>query len=191
MSTFPPHLGTVVRWLVSPLVPAGPRDSDGAVDVIVVLGAPVTRDGALGTSLRERVEAGAAAWHARRAPWLLVTGGRTRDAAVTEAEAMRRHALARGVPDQAILVEDRARSTVENARFAAALMRERGLERALLVTQPYHLRRSLALFTRAGVAARPLVLDESWIYRGGWTSLRALRWVAREYVILAGTSVRR
>ena len=193
-------MSLLVRALVRPLVPK----SDGrAADVIVVLGAPLSLDGRLQTAGRERVEAGVAAWRAGLAPRLLFTGGRTDPSVwadlraglfgpqarerggLAEAEAMRDHAVALGVPREAILVEDRARSTEENAVHVAVLMREHDLRRALLVTQPYHLRRSLALFHRAGVAAATLHVEESRMYDGGWGSIRSLRWVSREYVILA------
>lgn len=199
-------LGSIVRNLVRPLVPVS---AHGAVDIIVVLGAPLRPDGSLGLSARERVEAGVAAWRAGLASHLLFTGGRTDPslwadlrAAIrgpaarergerAEAEAMRELALVLGVPDAAILVESKARSTEENARFAAELMRERGLDRALLVSQPYHLHRSVALFRREGIEVVPLHLASSHIYAGGLTSLRALRWVTREYVILGLLQLRR
>ena len=99
---------------------------------------------------------------------------------------MRAHAMDLGVPASAILVEDRARSTEENARFVAAMMQVHGLRSALVVTQPWHLRRSLLLFARAGVDAAGFHDETSGVYRGGLASLRAFRWATREYVILAG-----
>lgn len=180
-----------------------------ALDVIVVLGAPLGEDGRLGRVVRERVEAGVAAWKAGLAPWLLFTGGRTdpsvwadlragiygaqarERSGVAEAAGMRDHARALGVPAEAILLEERARSTEENARYAASMMAERGLRRALVVTQPFHLRRSLRWFAQEGVEVVGLHLEESYIYAGGWSSMGALYWVTREYVILTGEQVGR
>jgi uncharacterized SAM-binding protein YcdF (DUF218 family) len=217
-------MGGLVRLLVRPLVPhrvlrlpgdAGAERAtrtvreDGTLDVIVVLGAPLGEDGRLGRVVRERVEAGVAAWKAGLAPFLLFTGGRTdpsvwadlragiygaqarERSGVAEAAGMRDHARALGVPSEAILLEERARSTEENARYAALMMAERGLRRALVVTQPFHLRRSLRWFAQAGVEVVGLHLEESYIYAGGWSSLGALYWVTREYVILTGEQVGR
>lgn len=231
--------GSLVRLLVRPLVPRAavrlsPRDTewlshpaerrsrgaedgragvgrseDLALDVIVVLGAPLGPDGRLGRVVRERVEAGVAAWKAGLAPWLLLTGGRTdpsvwadlragiygaqarERSGVAEAAGMRDHARSLGVPAEVILLEDRARSTQENARYAASMMAERGLRRALVVTQPFHLRRSLRWFAKEGVEVVGLHLEESYIYAGGWSSVGALYWVTREYVILTGEQVGR
>jgi uncharacterized SAM-binding protein YcdF (DUF218 family) len=104
---------------------------------------------------------------------------------------MRDHARSLGVPAEVILLEDRARSTQENARYAASMMAERGLRRALVVTQPFHLRRSLRWFAKEGVEVVGLHLEESYIYAGGWSSVGALYWVTREYVILTGEQVGR
>jgi uncharacterized SAM-binding protein YcdF (DUF218 family) len=152
-----------------------PRESGAACDVIVVLGAALTPDGRLGPSLAERVEAGVAAFHRGLGSRLIVTGA-------VEAGAMRARAVELGVPPTAILVEDAARTTRENAVASVALMRRHGLRRALVVTQRYHLRRSVAAFRRAGVAAEPLILD------GGREPWRLL---LREYLALVVYAARR
>ena len=137
--------------------------------MIVVLGAALSRDGGLGPALAERVEAGVAAWKAGRAPLLLMTGA-------LEASAMRARAVELGVPGEAILIEHSALTTRENALFCAEILRRRGLERALLVTQRYHRPRSVAAFRRAGVEAEALGFD------GRSATARML---ARECVALA------
>jgi uncharacterized SAM-binding protein YcdF (DUF218 family) len=141
--------------------------------VIVVLGAALRPDGSLSAHLADRVEGGVRAFHERRADKMVMTGA-------YEAGAMREHAVARGVPREAILLEERATTTRENAVGCAALMRERGLTRALIVTQPYHMWRSLLAFRRAGVAAAPVWIPES----------APLRQKLRELVALAAYGVR-
>ena len=83
------------------------------------------------------------------APLLLLSGGGT--GPVSEAEIMRRMALARGVPDAALLVEPESRDTVENAREAARLLRSRGGRKVLLVSDRAHLPRAVLLFRLAGL----------------------------------------
>lgn len=89
---------------------------------------------------------------------------------------MRARAVALGVPNAAILLEPTARTTRENALASSALMRAHGLCRALIVTQPFHVRRSVAAFRRVGVEADPLP------FRSAVTTARQ---AAREYVALA------
>ena len=56
----------------------------------------------------------------------------------------RRILLENGVPDGAVLQEDRSTHTMENAAFSAAVLREKGIavKRALLVCQAFHARRA-------------------------------------------------
>ena len=143
--------------------------SERPCDVIVVLGAALSPDGGLGPALAERVEAGAAAFHRGLAPKMIVTGA-------LEATAMRTRAVELGVPFEAILLEHTALTTRQNALFSSALMRAHGFRRALIVTQPYHMRRAVAAFRKVGVEAEPLRFP---------SARNSLRQVAREYVALA------
>jgi uncharacterized SAM-binding protein YcdF (DUF218 family) len=122
-------------------------------EAVVVLGAAVRR-GRPSRFLAERLRAAAGAWHAGAAPWVVVTGA-------GEAEVMRRELVRLGVAEAAILVEDRARSTRDNARFCGALLGARGVSRVLVATQAFHRRRSVAAFRRQGVEASALVFAGS------------------------------
>jgi uncharacterized SAM-binding protein YcdF (DUF218 family) len=115
-------------------------------DVIVVLGAALGPEGDLGPALAERVLAGVEAWRAGCAPLLLMTGK-------YEAERMKQRAVKLGVPAERVLVEIEALTTRENATGCAAILRERGLARALVVTQSFHRARAVAAFRRVGVVA--------------------------------------
>ncbi len=144
------------------------------LDAIVVLGAPLTPSGALSPILAERVHSAAALYHAGGAPRVVASGGITlhaqRAEAVTIADALR----AAGIPD--VLVEDRSRTTAENARFTAELLAPGAT--VWLVTQPFHGRRAARLFRRSGLAPRVWHIADSLQYRD---RKRALRWLVREY----------
>lgn len=81
------------------------------------------------------------------APWVLFTGalGRNTRYMWTESEASRfaRIAMKEGVPESAILIEDRATNTAENIHFSRQLLAERGIRagRILGVHKPYMERR--------------------------------------------------
>jgi uncharacterized SAM-binding protein YcdF (DUF218 family) len=91
-------------------------------------------------------------------------------------------ALRLGVPEAALRLEEAARNTEENARGVAALLQGEGVRRVWVVTQPFHLRRSLLWFSRAGFEAHGWNIEESLQVR---EPRRGLRWVGREYVSLA------
>ena len=57
--------------------------------------------------------------------------------------------VARGVPQSAIEVECRSRTTWENARFTEPLLKAAGAKRVIIVTSWYHSRRALNTFRTA------------------------------------------
>ena len=68
---------------------------------------------------------------------------------------MRDLALAAGVAAGARLVlETESRSTIENARCSARIMRARGWTKALVVTDAVHLPRALMAFRAFGIEAK-------------------------------------
>lgn len=69
---------------------------------------------------------------------------------------MQQLALGLGVPASACLLEDQSHTTKENARFTAEILRARGIQQVLLVTDGFHLLRSVRLFRRQGVATLPV-----------------------------------
>ncbi|UMP03007.1 YdcF family protein [Amycolatopsis sp. EV170708-02-1] len=85
-----------------------------------------------------------------------------------EAVHYREHALALGVPDDAILVEPEARNTGDNITLTRKLLESRGLEvgSVVLISRPYQQRRAHAtckkLWPEVDVvcASRPLPLDD-------------------------------
>lgn len=132
-----------------------------ACDAAVVLGGAVTPAGGRFhyPDLRkaaDRLFVAARAYHAGKAPLLVLSGG---SSPVSEAEAMRAVLREFGVPDAAMLLEGRSRDTRENARFSAELLRERGIERVLLVTSALHMRRALRHFAYEGIEALPVSTD--------------------------------
>ncbi|MER7862653.1 YdcF family protein [Amycolatopsis japonica] len=85
-----------------------------------------------------------------------------------EAVHYREHALALGVPDDAILVEPEARNTGDNITLTRALLESRGIEvgSVVLISRPYQQRRAYAtcrkLWPEVDVicTSRPLPLDD-------------------------------
>jgi uncharacterized SAM-binding protein YcdF (DUF218 family) len=121
-------------------------------EVIIVLGAAVWPEGQPSPALRRRVAHAVQAFHTGQGRRLLMTGGLGRYAPA-EAHVMRQLALAAGVPDACILLEDQATSTFQSALRCTAILRQHGWSTALLVTDRYHLRRALFVFRSCGIQA--------------------------------------
>lgn len=172
-------LAKIVRLLGRPLATGTARVEPR--DAIVVLGARLRSDGTLADPLEERVRAGVALFHAGGAPVLCMTGGHDPSLAPsvsTEARAMAKRAVALGVPESALVIEERSASTRENARFSAEILLP-ARRRVWVVTNPFHLRRAVRHFRKAGFDARGWLVEDSLQHR--YPAL-GLKWVLREYV---------
>jgi uncharacterized SAM-binding protein YcdF (DUF218 family) len=143
--------GVPVAWRLRQVLRAAAADERGPADAILVLGRELVADRPTPV-FRARLEHGAALWREGVAPRLLVSGGWTGTASRSEAAAGREVLLAAGVPADAIETEERSRHTLENLHFVRETLRERGLGRVVLVSDPLHLARAAAL-------ARGLALD--------------------------------
>lgn len=129
-------------------------------DAVVVLGAAVIAPGVAGPALIRRIDHGIATFRKAAAAHLVLSGGIVVHPP-SEAEVMRHRAVARGVPEAAIVIEDRARNTFENALFTGRIMRERGWEHIIVVTDAWHLDRALYAFRRLGLVASGAAVPRS------------------------------
>ncbi len=118
------------------------RPDTGAFDAIVVLGCRVHSNGTASTALRERTRRAVELWREGRAPVIVLTGG-IGDNPPSEARAAADVARELGVPESALLLEDRSRSTEDNARFTYEKF---GGHRILLVSDAYHVFRAERVF---------------------------------------------
>ena len=136
-------------WLVSLLAVLffERRDDTRRADAIVVLGA-AQYDGRPSPVLRARLDHAVLLWEQRFAPRLILTGGMGDGDTTSEAAVGRRYAMKRGVPDTAILMETRGRTTAESIQRAAAMMDSLGHRQVILVSDPFHMLRLWILARR-------------------------------------------
>jgi uncharacterized SAM-binding protein YcdF (DUF218 family) len=128
-----------------------PRDEalPEVADAIICLGAGMSRTGGWdqpGPNSASRARTCAALHAAGIAPVVVFTGyGHDR---FSVAEAMRNTAVAAGMPPEAALLEERARSTIQNAAYSRAFVPD--ARRIVLVSNPHHLPRSWLIFRSLG-----------------------------------------
>lgn len=120
-------------WIVHS---TGQTDQARPVDAIVVLGA-AQYDGRPSPQLAARLDHVVELWEAGYAPLVLTTGGNRPGDRFTEAEASADYLTARGVPADAI-VQVGGSTSYGSLELARTELRERGLQRVLLVSDPYH-----------------------------------------------------
>jgi uncharacterized SAM-binding protein YcdF (DUF218 family) len=125
------------------------RDEAQPAQVIVVLGA-AQYAGKPSPVLRARLDHALDLWDRHLASLLILTGGTGAGDTTSEAAVGRNYARKHGVPDTAILVENEGRTTSESMRAVAGMLEVRGLQTALLVSDPFHMLRLRILARRFG-----------------------------------------
>src|SRR6266581_4318818 len=124
-------------------------------DFVVVLGSGLTSGNRVPPLLASRLDRGRQVYQTlaerrKTSPLLIVSGGKGSDERISEAEAMARYLIERGVPEDHVVREDQSRTTEENLTFTQAIMeRSRSGYRCIIVTSNYHV-------FRAAIVALPL-----------------------------------
>lgn len=138
-----------------------------SADAIVVMGA-AQYDGTPSPDLAARLQQAWLLWHAGDARVVMVTGGKESADRFTEAQASARYLEARGVPADAILEAD-GRDTWESLDQAAPQLLDRGDTTVLVVTDPFHEDRSMAIASGMGLTTYPTPTRTSPI--SGWSTV--------------------
>lgn len=155
-------------------------DSTDDAQAIVVPGAGVIGPQcALNLSAMRRTILASRLYREGRAPLVVFSGGKPRHSPCTVAEAMATFAETLGVPHDAILIESNAATTRENAVLTAEILKPRGIDRVLLVTDALHAVRSRAAFQKVGLAAGTASVPVVQVSR---SNVDMLRVAAHEYL---------
>ncbi|RYZ99052.1 MAG: YdcF family protein [Sphingobacteriaceae bacterium] len=100
--------------------------------------------------------------HTGKIEYLVITGGNAslNPTAFREGEWVRSQLPIFHIPDNAVLMENRSRNTIENAAYAKQLLNSNKLKPPyLLVTSAFHMRRAMYIFKKAGVQVEPYSCD--------------------------------
>ena len=89
----------------------------------------------------------------KHSPYMLVSGGQGPDEPITEALAMKRYLIAKGVPEKRILMEEQSTNTYTNFQYSKPIIEGHFGRRAqfLCVTSQFHILRSLRLANKVGL----------------------------------------
>ena len=152
---------SLIRWIFSIIILAAwlaligtglyvamyePDEEPPTGDIIVALAGNAGKNNGMSGETQARLAKAIELFEAGAAPKLLVTGG----GEPPVAEAMRDAAVAAGIPEADIYVENASHSTLQNALFSADIEDIDKAANLLVVTHRYHLPRSWASFRWAG-----------------------------------------
>lgn len=109
----------------------------------------------------DRIFYAAQLYHQKKAPLVILSGGRIdwNDGGLAESADMAIVIRQLGVPNAAIIQEPDSLNTYENAVNVKKILQARQLHQVLLVTSAMHMPRSLAIFKKLQIAAIPAPTD--------------------------------
>lgn len=145
-----------------------PDSIDKPFPVAIVPGAAVWGRWTLSHVLEDRVLVAIRLYRAGRVKKLLFSGRHDRED-YDEVNAMRRYAMERGVPAADIFLDHAGFTTYQTLYRARAVFR---VERALIVSQRYHLYRALYIAGALGIAAKGVASDLRPYVNIDWYRLR-------------------
>lgn len=140
------------------VVSASRLDQREEADAIVVLGA-AQYDGTPSPALARRLDRALELYEEGLAPRIVLTGAKQSGDRFTEAYAGYRYLIDKGVPESALTIIDQGSSTYESLAATRRVLRGDGVEKVLLVTDPYHNRRVIGISRELGM--EPLVSPTS------------------------------
>jgi len=107
---------------------------------------------------------------------ILLSGGSGRLTNPDEKESpiIKEVLLVAGVSEKDILMESKSRNTWENAKYSSQMIKDQASDgKVLVITSAWHMRRSLACFSKSGLKVEPYSVDE----RSGIMTYTPDRWL--------------
>ncbi len=155
-----------------------PKQEPASADVIVVLGGATEsvlapRPTVELNAAADRLFHGAQLYHAGVAPKVLLSGGDIGFltlSSTSPADDMAVIMEMLGVPEDALILQDKSQNTYEDALYSCQLLKDQGVETVVLVTSAMHMPRSVAVFEKQGCTVIPSPADFT-VTEASWTNL--------------------
>lgn len=143
-------------------MPAAPK-----ADVGIVLGSKVEENGTPSIRLAARLDKAAELYRRGVFPLIIASGGHGIEG-FPEGTVMRSYLIAQGIPENAVIADNEGINTRATAINVARIMQQKKLASAVVVSQYFHLSRSLLALRQSGVheisAAAPAFYEWRDIY---------------------------
>jgi vancomycin permeability regulator SanA len=151
----------VVGFPLAQMFCFGKTDYRRRAEIAVVFGAGVYPDGRLSVALADRVRTAIELYHDGTVNNLLFSGGPGMGD-THETVAMKNYAMAKGVPQSAILLDPNGLSTHETVKHTNPILDKLGAKRVLAVSHFYHLPRIKMAYQRTGREVYTVPAKESY-----------------------------
>jgi len=172
---------TELPWILSK--PLRIKENIKEAPVIVVLYSgygKIIRNGLDEYSLA-RIQKAVKLWKRGLASYILFSGGGAADRrwdGSAGAKKMALEAMKRSIPQARIIIEQNSKDTRQNALNTSHILKQKGWNEVILVTNDFHIKRAARLFEKENIRIYPAPIE--WQMRGAWKSnweyLRFLRY---------------
>ena len=139
-------------WQTLSIHSYGFRDDGRKADCAIVLGTAAWHNKP-SPVFEERLNHAIKLYQEGRVKALVLTGGRGKGAPFAEAQVAYDYCVKQGVPKTALFREAESRTTTENLSGAKEVLDREGLKSALIVSDPWHLKRGVLIAKRQGIDA--------------------------------------
>ena len=132
-------------------------------DFIVTLGYALNNDGTMHEVLIKRLEQTYEAAKLNPNAKIIVTGG-VQKGGLTESYLMKNWLSEKGIAADRIIMEDKARDTVENMLYSAEILKKYNPKRVIIISSASHIRRGTALLEEAAANAGLKITVDNLVY---------------------------
>ncbi len=127
---------------------------DTYADVGIVLGAG-TSNGKIAPVFRERINHGIDLLQKGQVNYLLFTGGYGEGQKISDSQCAKNYAMSLGIPANKIYLEEKSTFTFTNLQEAKKVMVQNQLANALIISDPYHMKRAMRMATKLQINSLP------------------------------------
>ncbi|WP_165396081.1 YdcF family protein [Flavobacterium sp. J27] len=128
--------------------------SEKKSDVAIVLGAG-TNSGKLSPIFKERINQSLYLYNKKITKKIILTGGFGINQLKADSEIAKEYLLIHGIPNSAIIIEKKSKYTIENIIESKHIMDSLGLNSALIVSDPLHMKRSMKIAEKLNINCQP------------------------------------
>lgn len=164
-------------WIITHVVYIsidGFKNYGGKADVAVILGNKVDADGSLSPWLKGRVDKALELYKKGRVKKIFASGGISAvdEGSYPEGDAMKEYLIAKGVPAEDIIADNKGENTYLTARSFKEWNRYEDFQSAIIVSQFYHMTRAKYAFKEVGFDNVYSVASDHFTWRDIISTLR-------------------
>ncbi|PGK52459.1 protein sanA-like protein [Priestia megaterium] len=128
------------------------KDNKQKADAAIILGASVWMNQP-SPVFKERIEHGVWLYKKGYVSHLIFTGGKYDKTTPSESSVAKQYAIDKGVNKEDIFIEETSRATEQNLINARSIMKKHHINNVLLVSDPFHMSRSMVIASFLGIKA--------------------------------------